>query len=64
MNNEEILTIKEVADYLKVRERQVYRYMNRKSNPLPYIGLSSEAKRVRKEDLIAWIARNVLGGQA
>src|SRR4051794_39319881 len=60
---EELLTIDEVSAYLKIKPRQVYRYMGRETNPLPAIEMSTKAKRVSKQALIDWMARNTLGLQ-
>jgi len=50
-----ILTIKEVAEYLKISIAQVYRFIDRTENPLPVIYISDKTKRVRMEDLQQWM---------
>lgn len=47
-----ILTIKDVADYLKVNERTIYRLAAAKQLPAFKVGT---AWRFKKEDIEAWI---------
>ena len=57
MNEEKILTLQEVAEYLKVSVEQVYRFVKRDDNPLPVIIISDKTKRVRMSDLQAWLLK-------
>ncbi len=57
MDNE-ILTIKEVANYLKVNERTIYRMVN--NNELPAFKVR-DAWRFKKEDIERWIEKNKIG---
>lgn len=50
----ELLTLKQVAEVLKVSPRTVQRYITREDNPLPAVSLSPQRMRVRKEDLKQW----------
>jgi len=50
----QLLTYKEVAEYLHVSVAQVYRYVKESVNPLPRIVLSPGTIRIRMRDLIAW----------
>lgn len=50
----EILTIKEVADYLQVNERTMYRLANKGAVPAFKV---ANAWRFRKSDLDHWIAQ-------
>lgn len=59
----EVMTIKEVAEYLQVSEAQVYTYMNQNVNPLPSVLLSKGTRRIKKQEVINWMARQALGGQ-
>ena len=54
MNHDEnaVLTIKEVADYLKVNERTIYRLAAAKQLPAFKVGT---AWRFKKADIEAWI---------
>ena len=60
MNDDQILTIEEAAQSLKMTPRQVYelcraRSQERMEHPFPAFSIHSKAKRIRKIDLIAWI---------
>ena len=62
MNDDQILTIEEAAQFLKMTPRQVYelcrvRSQERMEYPFPAFSIHSKAKRVRKSDLMAWIAK-------
>ena len=57
MNEEKILTLQEVADYLKISVEQVYRFIKRDENPMPVIYLSDKTKRVRMTDLQGWLSQ-------
>ncbi len=50
---EEILTIREVADYLKITERTLYRLVQEGKLPAFKVGNSW---RFRREDLERWIS--------
>lgn len=50
--NDQILTVKEVAEYLKVNERTIYRLAAGGEMPAFRVGTSW---RFRKEDVAAWI---------
>ena len=52
--SDEILTIKEVADFLKVNERTVYRLASSKKIPAFKVG---NAWRFKKADIEAWILK-------
>jgi len=59
-DQDQILTIKEAARFLKMKEKQVYeltraRSQERMEHPFPAFSIHSKAKRVRKADLVAWI---------
>lgn len=62
-NKEQLMTIKDLTEYLNVSESLVWKMIGRKTNPLPIITLSDKTKRARKQDIIDWMARNTLGGQ-
>lgn len=51
---DEILTIREVADYLKVTERTLYRLVQEDSIPAVKVGNSW---RFRRQDLERWITK-------
>ncbi|RLB67612.1 MAG: DNA-binding protein [Deltaproteobacteria bacterium] len=51
--NDQILTVKEVADYLKVNERTIYRLATEKKIPAFRVGASW---RFRNEEGDSWIA--------
>ena len=55
---EVILTIKEVADYLKVTERTIYRLSQAKKIPSFKVG---GMWRYLRKDIDAWIARQTAG---
>lgn len=57
------MTVDQVAKYLQVSRQQVYVYIEQKTNPLPSFKLSEGTRRVKRQDLIDWMARHVLGGQ-
>jgi len=55
----EILTLQEVAQILKCRTTQIYeltrsRLQERSSRPLPVFTIHSKMKRVRRKDLMEW----------
>jgi excisionase family DNA binding protein len=51
--NDQVLTVREVADYLKVNERTIYRLATEGEIPAFRVGASW---RFRKEDVETWIA--------
>lgn len=51
-NEEAILTIRDVAEYLKVAEKTIYRLVGAKKIPAFKVG---GAWRFRKSDIDAWI---------
>jgi hypothetical protein len=58
MNDDQILTIEEAAQFLKMTPRQVFelcrvRSQERMEYPFPAFSIHSKAKRVRKSDLMA-----------
>lgn len=55
---EQILTIKEVAEYLKVTERTIYRLSQAKKIPSFKVG---GMWRYLRKDIDAWIARQTAG---
>jgi excisionase family DNA binding protein len=52
--SDQILTVKEVADYLKVNERTIYRLATKKEIPSFRVGASWRFKR---EEIDEWIIR-------
>ena len=57
--NAEIMTIREVAEYLKVNERTIYRLLSAKKLPAFKVGGSW---RFRRADIDGWIASQSEGG--
>jgi len=57
--NAEIMTIREVAEYLKVNERTIYRLLSAKKLPAFKVGGSWRFKR---SDIDNWIASQSVGG--
>ena len=57
-SEDEIMTLPEVADYLKVAERTLYRLAASKKIPAFKVG---EAWRFTKSDIEAWIRSQVAG---
>ena len=55
----EIMTIREVAEYLKVNERTIYRLLAAKKLPAFKVGGSW---RFRRADIDGWIASQSEGG--
>jgi excisionase family DNA binding protein len=51
--NDQILTVKEVAEYLKVNERTIYRLATEKKIPAFRVGASW---RFRMQEVDGWIA--------
>ena len=59
-NGNEVLTLRDVARILKCRTKQIYelsrrRGQERSTKPLPVFTVHSKMKRVRKQDLVAWL---------
>ena len=50
-----LMTIEEVATFLNVSEKQVYRYSSQKVNALKMIKISTGATRIVYKDLVSWI---------
>lgn len=59
--HDSILTVKEVAEYLKVNERTIYRLATEKKIPAFRVGASW---RFRKEEVDGWIASQQDGKQS
>jgi len=57
---DELMTVNQVAEYLQVSRAEIYHYFKRKENPLKYIQISKATRRVRKQDIIEWLARKVI----
>ncbi|MFL0250126.1 helix-turn-helix domain-containing protein [Clostridium neuense] len=55
-SDDEVLTVKEVASFLKICRVNAYNLFNEKNFPCIYIGKS---KRVQKSDLINYINNNL-----
>ena len=58
---EEIWTVNEVADYLKMSPRQVWELTRRRSQarsefPIPHFKIHSKCLRFRKSDVQRWLA--------
>lgn len=62
-NLEELLTINEVAEILKVKKREVYRYIKRTRFPLPASQISDETYRVRRQALYDWLSDLAWNGE-
>ena len=58
VESEGILTIKEVANYLKVTERTIYRLSQAKKSPSFKVG---GMWRFLRKDIDAWIAKQTAG---
>jgi predicted DNA-binding transcriptional regulator AlpA len=66
--DDQILTMAEAAEILKMTERQVYELTRRRSQermemPFPAFAIHSKALRVRKSDLTAWIDKMATQGR-
>ena len=54
---DELLTITEVAKYLKIARSTVYELIKRKTNPLPVIRtVGEQSPRISSDFLRAWVA--------
>lgn len=65
--DDQILTMAEAAEILKMNERQVYELTRRRSQermsyPFPVFAIHSKALRVRKSDLMNWIDKMATQG--
>ena len=54
MPNDDIITVKELADYLKIAEKTAYRFASEGKVPGFKVG---SAWRFKKEEIDAWIKR-------
>ena len=59
-DNDEVLTLREVARILKTRTNQIYELTRRRAkartdSPLPVFRVHNKMARVRKSDLMKWI---------
>jgi hypothetical protein len=59
-NENEVLTLRDVARILRCRTKQIYeltrkRLQERSSKPLPVFTIHSKMKRVRRKDLEDWL---------
>jgi excisionase family DNA binding protein len=55
--NDKILTIPEVADYLKLSKAKVYMMVQR--GEIPYIRLERNV-RIRESDLMKWLEKQIV----
>ena len=51
----QLMTIEDVAEYLKVSRSQVKRFMNADVNPLPVMHVSERAPRISLVELKKWV---------
>lgn len=51
----DLLTLKEVAEILKISVETSRRLAKRKDNPLPTVHVTSRTPRVLKRDLLLWL---------
>ena len=58
MPNDDIMTVKELADYLKIAEKTAYRFASEGKVPGFKVG---SAWRFKKEEIDAWIKRQSEG---
>lgn len=58
MPNDDIMTVKELADYLKIAEKTAYRFASEGKVPAFKVG---SAWRFKKEEIDAWIKRQSEG---
>jgi excisionase family DNA binding protein len=61
MSGDEILTVKELADYLKIAEKTAYRFASEGKVPGFKVG---SAWRFKKTEIDAWIKRQSEGNTA
>lgn len=50
----ELLTIKEIAEFLRVKPRSIYNYCNLRKDPLPFIKIGGSI-RFRLETVEEWL---------
>ena len=55
----EMLTPEDAANYLNVSISTLYRYLNRKKNPIPSYKFSSKNIRIKMEELDLWLDQNL-----
>lgn len=60
MSNDEIMTIKELAEYLKIAEKTAYRFVSEGKIPGFKVG---SARRFRKAEIDRWIEQQESGSQ-
>ena len=65
---DEILTLEEAGELLKLTKSQVYsltrtRGQQRAQYPFPVFTIHSKAKRVRRSDLMRWVAQLAAAGR-
>ena len=60
MTNDESLTVKELAAYLKIAEKTVYRFASEEKTPGPKVGGSW---RFRKSEVDQWTKEQSTGGK-
>ena len=58
MPNDDIMTVKELADYLKIAEKTAYRFASEGKVPCFKVG---SAWRFKKEEIDSWIKRQSEG---
>lgn len=51
----EIMTTKQVANFLQISAIQAFRFMNRSFNPIPTNRISDKTVRVLKKELLQWV---------
>ena len=56
----DILSVKEVAEYMGLGTGAVHNFIRKRGMPAFRIG--RKIMKVRKEDLLTWISRHVVGG--
>ena len=55
MQEEDLLTPEEAAEYLSITMSTIYRYLNLPENPLPSYKISSKNIRIKKGELVSWV---------
>lgn len=60
VSNDEIMTIKELAEYLKIAEKTAYRFVSEGKIPGFKVG---SARRFRKAEIDRWIEQQESGSQ-
>jgi hypothetical protein len=68
MTDDQILTMEEAAQILKLTTKQVFelcrtRSQERMDIPFPAFNLHAKAKRIRKSDLMTWIDEMAMQGR-